>query len=350
MSGKALKKLGIETVRLSKPDYEDACLVISNFLNEIRNTTYPQLDFKITKTYTDKKDFGDIDVIMSLDGIDDSVVSKITDSLADYLSCENLKFVLNKKGDGSIEHISIQYPVKGMDFQLDLIMCSKGKVDFKCNTMSNSEFSKILGLMLKQNTKVLYSDECFYYKSSFKDLIINTEIKLSFFEMIELLGYDVKEYKKGFKTENDIFRYLMKSDIFIGSKFINFETTLNNRDRRSNRVRPTVSKFLNFVIENQDLIKEDPDFDVCELIESRIFNKTGINSRTAFISLMDEYDKLQKIKEQINWHSISALFPDLHPAKCREILLEIMKIEDLYEIVVSNKDDSLSACLKMIGR
>ena len=350
MSGKALKKLGIKTVRLSKPDYEYACLVISNFLNEIRNTTYPQMDFKITETYTDKKDFGDIDVIMSLVGIDDSIIKKITDSLAYYLSCEKLKFVLNKKVDGSIESVSIQYPVKGMDFQLDLIMCSKGKVDFKCNNMSNSEFSQILGLMLKQNTKVLYSDECFYYKSSFKDLIINTEINLSFFAMMELLGYDVNEYKNGFKTEDDIFKYLMKSDLFIGSKFINFETPLNNRARRSERVRPTVAKFLNFVIENKNLIKEDPNFDVCELIESRVFTKTGINSKIAFKNLMEEYDKIQKIKEQINWHKISLLFPDLAPVKCREILLNIMQIENLYEIVVSNKDDSLSTCLKMIGR
>jgi len=228
MGGKALKKLGIETIRLNKEDYDRTVNNLFKYLYKL----FPKSKFHVVRSFKEKKDFGDVDII----------VTKYKDmpSSAELVKHE---FMLNTKGyikNGNVT--SFEYE----NFQIDLIFTSEKNFETTKDFMDFDPCGNLMGkISHKFGVKYGNAGLTYPYRGNsgmiIKDIIISKDSKRIF----EFLGMNYEQYLQEFDTKKEIFDYI------INSKYFNFDIfkfeNLNHIDKKRNSKRPTYNEFPEYV-------------------------------------------------------------------------------------------------------
>jgi len=268
MGGKALRKIGIMSVRITKTNYDRTELDLLSILPKM----YPKSKFHVIQGHYNKADFGDIDILVSkYEGM-----PNIT---------ETLKLVpeWNSKGfykNGSVT--SVDYN----NFQVDLNFVSKDdwytSIDFFDFDPSGNLMGKIAH---KFGLKYGHVGLVYPYRGNsgkiVKDIIISKDSK----KIFKFLGLDYEIFSNGFYEKKEIFDYVINSK-FFNSDIFKFEN-LNAVDRKRNRKRKTYNEFLEYIntIQTGTIAKREPNF---------IFEK----DKSKYLDLIhDNFPEIEFIKQ-----------------------------------------------------
>lgn len=218
MGGNALNSIGIETERKSTKD-------LFRIFNEIKDY-FVDYEITMTKFYANKETHGDLDIL---------VKSKDVDGLIELVN-EKIKpngLIVND------DAISFDYD----NFQVDLICIEPSIWDTAVIYYSYDPFGNLAGKIAK-GFGLRYGKDGLYYliggKRGSKKVMLSTDNE----EIFNFLGYSFSEFKKGFKTTEDIFLYIIRGKYFDKKLFD--PKNLTSNDRKRSLKRPSFNSFLEY--------------------------------------------------------------------------------------------------------
>lgn len=223
MGGNIWKDL---SVRLSLEDY----LKVEEEIISLLKSLQPDIIVRRIAFIRDKKDFGDLDLI----------VSNVTIDLLNQL--QQLGYLVNNNGNV----LSFLYN----SFQIDLIKVPKPLVDYSVNYFSWNDAGNLLGRMSKSlGFKHSHYGLYFIHRGVNNDKIYN-EYLLSnqYTDVIKYLQLDINKYLQGFNTKEELFKWIISSPYFNADKF-KFEN-LNHQNKVRDRKRSTYNEFLKYLEDN----------------------------------------------------------------------------------------------------
>lgn len=251
MGGNALS---CGSIRIDKGIYEDVCETLmadcEGSLTEYYNSV------RIIPSYSDKADFGDIDVICfkALNISEDNLKSLLKEyyGATEFVRNGNvLSFDMRCWGLGD----TTELPGIGPAIQVDLLEFTKRETfNFAYLYFSYNDLGNLIG-RIAHNMGFKFGHDGLTFK--YLDgtcLIREITLTTSFFKALEFLGYSASKYLYGFKTLEDIFEYVASSEFFHPDIFL-----LENRDgesRRRDAKRKTYSAFLKWCEENRDRLTQ----------------------------------------------------------------------------------------------
>lgn len=230
MGGKALH-IGTERLPIQK-----FILLEKEVLEKLLHR-YPMA--KATKYFHNKKDFGDLDVIV----VGEHVVYEADKAeMAKYLKeTFDTKEIFFNNGVVSFEY---------KNFQIDLILVKSYELEtahfyYSYNDLNNlvGTYVRNFGLSLGYDGLTIYlSDSSNNEHSSF---IISRDPR----KIYEFVGLNFDRYLEGFNDIQDVFEYVISSRFFTTSLF-KYEN-LDSKNRTRNRKRKTYSTFLTWLDDNK---------------------------------------------------------------------------------------------------
>lgn len=228
MGGNALKILGIETERKSTRDLFKIFNKLKGFFNDYIIT--------ITKFYRNKKDHGDLDILIKTKDI------------------ENIKNIIqdNIIPNGIITNdnvISFDYD----NFQIDIICIDPKIWNTAIVFYSYDPVAGFLGKITK-GFGLHYGKDGLYYKlvnknNSHKFILCTDNEKI-----FNFLGYDFNRFRKGFNTLEEIYSYISNGKFYDKELFQ--PQNLNNYDRKRSMKRSSFKKFLDMNIRSKYNFKD----------------------------------------------------------------------------------------------
>lgn len=234
MGSRALLKFGIQTQRIPKEKYE----ILSKHIVEKLKTKFP--DAVDILAYKNKKDFGDMDVLV-LKGKDSDNVPEMLKELFDY------------------SQIYVNTPVYSFEynqFQIDAILTPNLNWQTSFTYYSYNDLGNFMGRIAhKFGAKYGHDGLTYKVRSIDNDKVLG-EVILSKNppEIFKFLGFDYKKWESGFDELEDIFHYVINSSYFNPSIF-DYEA-LNHQNRTRNKKRDSYRKFLEFIA-SENLRPED---------------------------------------------------------------------------------------------
>lgn len=233
MGGKALKNTS--TTRLSKADFDRVSTVVEAGLRQ----RFPQAQVAVIPAYFSKTDFGDLDVLVSAEGVQ---AQGGTDELK-KLALEVFNATeLFKNGNV----LSFDYRATPLQtapgFQVDVITMPEESFEFALNYFSFNDLGNLVGRTAhKQGCSFGHDGLWYYFRDGdykFRELLLTRDFDLA----LRFLGYDPQRFHAGFEGLTDIFEYVAGSTFFNRSIFL-----LENRNYQSrvrDRKRKTYTEFL----------------------------------------------------------------------------------------------------------
>ena len=200
--------------------------VMRNDITEIHLGDRIGIRGEIVKSYHQKEDFGDIDVV-----IDDRV--DIVDLFAHF---RPKKCAVN----GNV--MSIAYD----SIQIDFIRTPKEYIQTTLDYFAYNDLGNLLGKIaravgLKYGNKGLI----YQYKDDKGNVIEDIQVTAKLEEIIPALGLDYKRYEQGFDTMEDIFKFVASSLYFNPEMYALENATTANRIRDARR--KTYQAFLDWI-------------------------------------------------------------------------------------------------------
>jgi len=283
--GGNLFKLG----RLPKLEYK----VIEDSISEYLTNKIGENNFKIPRYYNDKKDFGDLDVLINLDAVKDWKTFKL--ELIKDLEIETSK---------SSGHI---FSTVYKNFQVDFFNKPAKYYESSYYFLSFNDVGNIIGRMFRRMGLKYGEKGIIYVYRRENDGHYAKEIPISvnFEKIIEFIGLNFSEWEKGFNALDDVFRWVIKSPYFSTKPYLEPNKAINKRKQRT-----TIIAFIEFLKTNNIEINIDykgqttfidkihdyfPEADLHSKIELE-------KEREAFVNI---------IKAKYNGRVIMELFPDL---------------------------------------
>lgn len=222
MGGNALKS--VSTRRCDRSEFDD----ISNELVGILKNDFTKV--KVPTFYKSKETFGDIDIIVSIDGI----------NMREYIT---KKFKPNE-----IFHNGNCYSFDYKNIQIDIITTSDEDFDTTYNYMCGNDVGNLIG-KIAHGFGLKYGQRGLVYPHHFKDQHIgDILISKDYQKIFYFLGLNHYKWLEGFNTLEDIFRFISESAFFNHTMFELDSLNKINRDR--DKKRNTYVSFLNWMHEN----------------------------------------------------------------------------------------------------
>lgn len=275
MGGNALKN--VNTIRLSKQEYEQLKIEISNILNENLDK---ESQFKYVKELPEKESFGDIDIIIFLNKIEP------------YKFIKDIFYPIEIVNNGSV------YSFDYKNFQIDFITTtSLQKLNMFDFYYSYGDLGGIIGRITNSvNIKfgqdglfcnVSKSMEEYDITQTIGKIILSVEPQ----SICEYLNLDYNRYCSGFTTQDEIIEWVKTCKYYKKELFLH----LNHEHRNRARKRPFYIKFMDSInINVDDLSKNVISINTNYQMEAiKYFNKLS--------ELNILYDKLKRhniIKEK----------------------------------------------------
>jgi len=312
MGGNALKKYGINTERKSTEEF----LKISNFFkNKIKNEL--KLETHITKFYRNKKEHGDIDILIRLDKNYD---------LKEYIQ-ENIK---TKAIHQNSEVISFEYN----NFQIDFISIKPENWDtarcfFDWDPTGNlmGKTAHVFGLKYGFDGLTMHISG--NNSRSKSKIIISKNNK----DIFNFLGYDYSRYLKGFNTKKEIFDWVINSKYFDSDMF-EFKN-LNYIDRKRNKKRTTYNEFLSYI---KTIPKKKINFkSKKDYIDYIIDYFPNVNLQFEFNKIKKKDIKIKEINKKFNGDIIMNKYNWLKGEKLGKIMSQFKKnFNDFDKYIINN--------------
>ena len=236
MGGNAIK----QSERISKDELPYCQAVVRTFL--IHNVCILEgVGFKFVKSYYDKQDYGDIDVVVnnrlcSPEGVINKVKEKLGEDVEVY---RNNKF------------LSVGFPIDWSHkpylevgtkrvVQVDFIF--ENNMSMACNYYNWNDLGNLIGRQAKK-LGFKYGHEGLVYLFRDGDHIYKEEIvSQDILEILPFLGFYSEKFILGFKTLEDIFKFVASGEYFNPDIYL--LDNLNSVSRIRDKKRKTYTEFL----------------------------------------------------------------------------------------------------------
>lgn len=269
------------------------------------------------KTYENKEDHGDLDTVISLYDLNFYKNEHFKKEILSIFSSKDYFFNSNV------------FSIEFLGYQIDLIFCSSEFFNSHLSYLSYNDLGNFIGrtahkMGLKFGEKGLLLPV--RLNSNVEEMILSSDFE----QIIEFLGYDVKVYKQGFKTLEEIFEFTVNSRYFSGSSFIDSEQNHTNRVRNSKR--KTWNTFCSYLKENSLLDKNFnfPDKEISQKSALEFFNKVS-----EYNYLLQENEKRNLEAEKFNGNIVK----DLTSLKEKSLGIFIKRFKEKYNISDFSKDE-----------
>jgi hypothetical protein len=255
MGGKLLTKWNLEEKRLPDSEYQRLKVqIVEKLKNDFHLVIPRSLNVGVAPCVRDKKDHGDLDIIMS----DISAVNSVFNmkrmlSNSDWNDVDSFSSYIQKEF-GYVPHKNsnvYSFPVEG--FQVDITLVPVEEYDTSISYTSWGDLGNLMGRIYHKmglhyghnglsfwirqglfDNNVAWSDNDHVYDK----LVISTNTK----EIFELGGFDYDRWLKGFDSESDVLDFITTSEYF-DPKIYALEN-LNNINRVRNKKRGMYMRFL----------------------------------------------------------------------------------------------------------
>lgn len=287
MGGKALKNVSV--VRLDKEDY----VPFETRVLSLLRTNFPTGDFRPVKYFSDKPDFGDMDILYSFKNEDPmknqflSQVEKIIEfEFKNYL--ENSELPVFKNGDVT----SIGFPFDKVNyFQVDLIKSNESEIDFAEFYFSYNDMGNLMGRISKfLNLKLGHKGMYYVFRPTenidyvFSEVLITKDKDVA----MDILGFNKEDYYSSeLNTLEDVFNFILSSDFMI--KEIYLSENQNSIARKREKKRESYKRFMNF-LDNETEFQGKYSLEDKEKLRRKVFNK--------ILTFPDFMERLEEVKHQ----------------------------------------------------
>lgn len=277
MGGNALS---FETRRVSKVEYEIILQQLENKVLQTENAVFLPI-----QAYTNKKDFGDIDVLLYVESVHDRV--------------RWIRDMFNPK------EIYSNSNVHSFDFngvQVDFIFPKKEDLVSSFWYFSYNDLGNLLGRIYHKMGLRFGHDGLSMLIREDDHVIGEILLSKNIDEILEFGGFSAERFHEGFDDLKDIFEYVVSTPFYDYSIF-----DLGNRNYRSrvrDRKRKTYTEFLEWASKN----KKTP---LCEWVKDKktylpfIFSRFGHEQE--YRDIIEKNDLRKKVKEKFNGEIIMKL-------------------------------------------
>nr|WP_321233847.1 hypothetical protein [uncultured Psychroserpens sp.] len=284
--GGNLFKLG----RISKAEYLKIEAKVSKYLDKKIGTN----NYVIPRYYSDKEDFGDLDILINSSEIEDWQQLKL-DIVAD----------LNIQQHKSVGNVfSTVYD----NFQVDYFTKSDTYFNSSYSFLCFNDVGNFIGRMVRRfNLKYGEKGLLYVYRRTNQDNYSkDIPITLDFEKIFTFLGLDYKVWEIGFASREVLFDWIIESPYFSTAPYLEENKAIQKRKQRT-----TVIAFIDYLKSNK--IEKKPEF-----LERDDYLNT-IHNYFPEANLLSEIEKEQKrkayievIRNKYNGRIIMALFPELN--------------------------------------
>lgn len=306
MGGRALKST--HTRRYERQEFED----IKTEIFEILSKTF--LRYDIPRFFSKKETFGDIDIIISMEGVRENMHTYITETFK----------------PNEIFHNGNAWSFDYKELQVDFITVSDDDFDSNYHYLAFNDLGNFIG-RLAQSIGFKYGQEGLWYNhysdSNTKNTII---VSKDYPKIFEFLGLDYDRWLEGFDTLEDIFEYTMTSPLFNPEMFQ--LSQLNKINRERNLKRASYMAFLEYIKDKP--AHEDYDGDVTKHFKTHVpdiirevFPEVNIDLRLAEI----EYEAAKK--KLVNMKFNGGILKEKYGLEGREIGDAIIGFKEFLEYI-----------------
>ena len=233
MGGNIFKDKGSR--RITEAELIDITKDIRYSFNRIFNTENEPFILKIPHYIADKKDFGDIDILMDI---------KLKELFLTYFPPSAFVVV-----NGNV--VSFLWKSK---VQVDIIFLPSHEIEFAHGYFSYNDLGNLMGRVAhKMGLKFGHNGLMLPVRD---DTYLMGTITLThvFQEAVEFLGYSYSRWMEGFETREDVFRYVSDHPRF--SPRIYLLDNRNHTARVRDRKRPTYTAFLEWIDKNHGYLND----------------------------------------------------------------------------------------------
>lgn len=244
MGGNALKNT--TTRRLSKPDFDRVSTAVVHQLK----SSFPQARVAVIPAYFSKPDFGDLDVLVSKEGL---LANGGRDALR--LLAVDTFHATDMYPNGDVFSFDYRQSADQTEpgFQVDVISMAEASYDYALNYFSFNDLGNLIGRTAHKAGLSHGHDGLWYYVRDGDYLFRNILLTRDYDYALKFLGYSPERFHQGFNDLVDIFEYVTGSEFFNADIF-----ALENRNaaaRVRDKKRKTYSEFLRYVEARPDLPK-----------------------------------------------------------------------------------------------
>lgn len=280
MGGNALK---MTTRRCDKNEYQELVEDITNKLTE-NNIT-----FWITKSFEDKQSFGDMDILIK-----------------GQINMELLRYIFNPSETKTNDKcVSLDYK----RFQIDLIHFSDEDYETAKVYYSYNDLHNLIGVIASSKFNLKWGWDGLKKKYKNRNVFIAKNYK----EALDLLGFDVERYDKGFKSLDEIFDFVCRSKYFNKSAFQLERLSSRARDRSKKRTNYVL--FLNYIDFNYE----------------KILSEMYPNIQKRIEEIDEEEKEFIRRRNLINGHIILEIDPNIDKMKMGPILHSMRGDEETFK-------------------
>jgi len=262
MGGLALKKA--HTRRYERAEFD---IISKELIDTLRK------DFKrvaMPLFYSNKKSFGDADLIVSMEGFDRNVRDYIVETFNPI----------------EIFHNGNCYSFDYKELQIDLITLAQEHFDSNEMYLSYNDLGNFIG-RIAQGFGLKYGQEGLWYEHYYKGMNIGRiPISKNYKEIFKFLGLSYERWEAGFDELEDIFVYIATSPYFNWEMFQLDKLNKINRDR--NLKRKSYMSFLEWM-----------DHNVADDDHKYIFKDTYLDNKDAYIDVIDEHFPEARVMTEI---------------------------------------------------
>lgn len=230
MGGLALKNTF--TRRYQRDEFEHLWVEMSAILTK----TFK--DFSMPRFFHSKESFGDMDIILSMEGFNQNMREYIEETFA----------------PNEIFHNGHSWSFDYKELQVDFITCASENYNAHEHYFAFNDLGNFIG-RIAQSIGLKYGQEGLWYNHFFKDQKVGKIIVSQDYPRIfEFLDLDYEQFCKGFDSLEEIFEYVTKSKFFSGHMYQLDQLNRINRER--NLKRASYMSFLEFIDEKVPLNAE----------------------------------------------------------------------------------------------
>lgn len=243
MGGNALKE--VNTKRLDKEQFDKCTKEVLSFLKE----NFPTAEIGAIPAYKTKSSFGDLDVMISSEGMEEG------GGPAHMRSILKNKFHSrqeNKNGNVlSFEYRNNEKEERG--FQVDIINIPRHSFNFAYHYFAFNDLGNLMG-RISHKMGLKFGHDGLHLPLRDGDYNYATVlITRNYRDAISFLGFDNERYKQGFNDLNEIFNYVSQSKYFNKNIFLLDEENSNYKHRLRNVKRKTYTEFLDWCADKDNL-------------------------------------------------------------------------------------------------
>ena len=291
-----------------------------------------KLKYTIIPYYKNKKDFGDIDVIIN-------TKNNAFNKCKNYIVQNKLPHIILKKSNTINTQIN--------NVQIDLCFYENKFYKSAINFYSYNDLGNFLGIMFNKLEFKLGWKGLFIrpFNNKNYDIIISKDYKL----ILSLLGYDDNDYLEfvtGFNNKEDIFKFVCRSKFYNRKMFDHSES--NNCNKKRNQQRKMYSDFLEWISDNDPI----DNFDYDDLKNNKIMNTFELNQKyfDEFLYKLSNHDKILKKLNKLKYKIDSdKKFSDCFRTTFTELKLqEIIKLNYGIDILDKKYLKIKGICYKII--